>query len=67
MPDTIENIADRMPQLEADFIADADYFRIKARLCFRLARAADDDKAARTLLSLGEMFEAKARSVRDGD
>ena len=61
-------VADTTPHLADDFIvADADYYRTKARQCFRLARAAEVDEAATTLLSLGETFQAKARSLSEGD
>jgi len=49
---------------ETEFIqADADYFHTKARQCFRMARCADSEARARTLRSLGNAFEAKARSL----
>lgn len=50
---------------ETRFIyADADYFRTKARQCFRMARNADES-TARTLRSLADAFEAKARSLEE--
>ena len=50
---------------ETRFIhADADYFRTKARQCFRMARKADES-TARTLRSLADAFEAKARALDD--
>ena len=50
--------------VELEFIyADADYFRTKARQCFRMARRANDRSAATTLRTLAESFETKARSL----
>jgi hypothetical protein len=41
-------------------VADADYFRIKARQCFRLARQAADDGAAENLRDIARSFERRA-------
>jgi hypothetical protein len=52
--------------VELDFIhADADYFRTKARQCFRMARRTHDKSTATTLRSLAETFETKARTLDD--
>jgi hypothetical protein len=54
------------PQLADDFIvADADYFRAKARQCARLAGSTHDEAAGRTLRSLAEAFEQKADALSD--
>jgi hypothetical protein len=51
--------------LEGEFVvADADYFATRARQCRRLARTANDGKAATTLESLADAFEVKARQLR---
>jgi hypothetical protein len=56
------------PTVELEFIrADADYFRTKARQCFRMARRASSEASATTLRSLAETFETKARALDDED
>jgi hypothetical protein len=64
MADRIRTLP-RESSAETLFIhADADYFRTKARQCYRMARNADDG-TARTLRSLADAFEAKARLLED--
>jgi hypothetical protein len=64
MPDRLTNLP-RESRAETLFIhADADYFRTKARQCYRMARNTDD-ATARTLRSLADAFEAKARSLEE--
>jgi hypothetical protein len=59
-----EAVSQVSPQLDADFVyADAAYFRNKAKQCLRLADRSGDAKAARTLRSLANAFEAKARML----
>lgn len=52
--------------LERDFIvADADYYRTRARQCLRQARATGDDPESVALASLALAFEDKARSLEE--
>jgi hypothetical protein len=51
---------------ETEFIRpDADYYRTKARQCFRMARCTESESTARTLRNLGDAFAQKARSVEE--
>jgi len=50
------------PEMDT-IVADADYFRIKARQCFRLARQAADDGAAEVLRDTARSFERRAADL----
>jgi hypothetical protein len=48
---------------DPDFIvADADYYRVKARQCVNMANGAEDRWRSETLKNLAVAFERKARS-----
>lgn len=48
---------------DEDVVAAADYFRRKALQCRRLINGIEDAQAIRSLTSLAEEFEAKAKAA----
>ena len=58
----MESITKVRPEADT-IVADADYFRVKARQCFRLARQAKDAETAEILRDVARSFERQAASL----